>query len=205
MTKESRTSSNKIEVREEDNEIRVSGYAAVFDQETSIGGQFNERINRGAFANAVGRDDVVLLINHKGLPLARTRSGTLTLSEDAHGLKVETTLDRTDPDVQTIVPKMRRGDLDKMSFAFIPTNQSWDDTGDIPVRTINEAELYDVSIVTTPAYEGTDVGLRSLEEHRAQQLPCTQTKRRLRMKRRQLETAFPAVFAHNPRFGQANN
>ncbi|HSH41151.1 MAG TPA: HK97 family phage prohead protease, partial [Arenicellales bacterium] len=83
-----------------------------------------------------------------------------------HGLRMETTLDPEDPDVKSIVGKMKRGDLDKMSFAFLPTVQEWDDSGDVPLRTIQEAQLFDVSIVTNPAYDGTDIGLRSLEEHR---------------------------------------
>ena len=113
-----------IEVRaEEDGSVSVEGYAAVFDQETVIGGQWREQIQRGAFADAISRDDVVFLINHAGLPLARTRSGTLQLSEVAHGLKIRAFLDVSDPDVRSIVPKMKRGDLDKMSFAFVPTRQ----------------------------------------------------------------------------------
>lgn len=147
-------------------EVKVSGYAAVFNETADIGGYFLERIAPGAFAEAIGRDDVVFLINHDGLPLARTRSGTLTLSEDAHGLRVETTLDAEDPDVERIVPKMQRGDLDKMSFAFRPVKETWDESGPIPLRTIEKVELFDVSIVTTPAYSGTDIGLRSLEAAR---------------------------------------
>lgn len=154
------------EIRAEGDGVKVSGYAAVFNEVTDIGDWFREVIAPGAFRNAIGRDDVVFLINHEGLPLARTRSGTLTLTEDDHGLKIETRLDPTDPDVMSIVPKMKRGDLDKMSFAFRATKQQWDDTQEPPLRTILEAELYDVSIVTTPAYDGTDIGLRSLERHR---------------------------------------
>jgi HK97 family phage prohead protease len=146
--------------------LKVSGYAAVFGQSTRIGDFFAEVIEPGAFSDAIGRDDVVFLINHDGLPLARTRSGTLTLSEDAHGLKMETTLDPEDPDVKSIVGKMKRGDLDKMSFAFRADVQEWDDTQDPPLRTIKKASLYDVSIVTTPAYDGTEIGLRSLESAR---------------------------------------
>ena len=171
-----------IEVRaEEDGSVSVEGYAAVFDQETVIGGQWREQIQRGAFADAISRDDVVFLINHAGLPLARTRSGTLQLSEDAHGLKVRAFLNASDPDVRSLVPKMKRGDLDKMSFAFVPTRQSWDDDQEMPVRTIQEVELYDVSIVTTPAYSGTEIGLRSLEHHRKQNRK-SQAPRRVRMK-----------------------
>ena len=107
-----------VEVRSADDGVTVEGYAAVFDQETNIGGYFREKIEKGAFSEAIGRDDVVFLINHEGLPLARTRSGTLDLSEGDHGLKVRSVLDPSDPDVQSIAGKMRRGDLDKMSFAF---------------------------------------------------------------------------------------
>ena len=55
-------------------------------------------------------------------------------------------LDMSDPDVKAIVPKMKRGDLDKMLFAFIPIRQKWDDREKMPRRTIEEAELYDVNM-----------------------------------------------------------
>lgn len=178
-----------VEIREEDNTVKVAGYAAVFNEETNIGGMFREVIKPGAFRDAVGRDDVVFLVNHKGLPLARTRSGTLKLKEDKRGLYIESELDMDDPDVKQIVPKMKRGDLDKMSFAFISKIQKWDDSGDIPLRSIEEASLYDVSIVTNSAYEGTEIGLRSaemglkdLEKHRKEQISNEQIKARMRMK-----------------------
>ena len=154
------------EVRADDDGVRVAGYAAVFNEEADIMGLFRERIAPGAFRDAIGRDDVVFLVNHEGLPLARTRSGTLTLKEDERGLYIETELDAEDPDVRAIVGKMRRGDLDKMSFAFRADKQEWDDTQEPPVRTISQASLFDVSVVTSPAYEGTEIGLRSLEEAR---------------------------------------
>jgi HK97 family phage prohead protease len=167
-------------------DIKVSGYAAVFGQQTDIGGVFREVIEKGAFAESLQRDDIVFLINHEGLPLARTRSGTLALTEDEHGLKMETTLDGEDPDVKTITGKMKRGDLDKMSFAFWPEVQEWDDTQDPPLRTVKKARLYDVSIVTAPAYDGTEIGLRSLEKHREQTRKAPNfnaARMRLRMKR----------------------
>lgn len=160
-----------VEIRAEGDTIKVAGYAAVFNQEADIGGYFREVVAPGAFKNAIANDDVVFLINHEGLPLARTRSGTLTLKEDKHGLYMESELDPADPEVQSIVPKMKRGDLDKMSFGFIPQVQEWDDSGDVPVRTLKEVRLIDVSIVTTPAYDGTEIGLRSLQAHRDNQKP----------------------------------
>jgi HK97 family phage prohead protease len=118
-----------VEVRAEDSGVTVEGYAAVFNQATDIAGLFREQIAPGAFDDAIGRDDVVFLVNHDGLPLARTRSGTLELSQDDHGLKMRSVLDETDPDVQKIAGKMKRGDLDKMSFAFYPEIEEWDDSG----------------------------------------------------------------------------
>lgn len=153
-----------MEVREADGGVRVEGYAAVFGQRADIGGFFFEQIERGAFADALGRDDVVFLFNHQpDTMMARTRTGTLELDEDDHGLRMAATLDTDDPDVQRVVAKMRRGDLDRMSFAFRAEVEEWDDSGDTPVRTIKQASLHDVSAVTTPAYDGTEIGLRSLD------------------------------------------
>jgi len=164
--------------------VHVSGYAAVFNQRANIGGMFSEVIAPGAFARSLS-GDVVFLINHEGLPLARTTSGTLDLAEDDHGLKMGSTLDALDPDVLSITGKMKRGDLNKMSFAFSADVEEWDDTGDIPLRTIKEATLYDVSIVTSPAFEGTEIGLRSLTRWRSEERRkrnFTAAQRRLRMK-----------------------
>lgn len=181
---EIRALSESVEIRAEEGDVSVAGYAAVFGEETNIGGAFIEVIERGAFKNAIERgDDVVFLINHDGLPLARTRSGTLKLTEDERGLYIETKLDSSDPDVKSILPKMKRGDLDKMSFAFIPDVQTWDDSGDMPKRIIRDVRMYDVSIVTTPAYDGTEIGLRSLERFREENKK-SQAARRLRMKSR---------------------
>ncbi len=154
------------EIRADGDALRVRGHAAVFDQEADIGGFFREVIRPGAFAKAIARDDVPFLIEHADLPLARTRSGTLELAEDDIGLRIESELDALDPDVKRIVPKMKRGDLDKMSFAFLPVRQEWDESGDVPLRILHEVRLFDVSIVTMPAYDGTDIALRSLKEWR---------------------------------------
>jgi len=174
-----------VELRMDDEStIRVSGHAAVFNERANIAGVFEERIAPGAFAEAIGRDDVVFLINHAGLPLARTRSGTLSLREDERGLYMETELDRDDPEVRSIAPKMKRGDLDKMSFAFMVEREEWDDTGEIPLRTIHQLSLRDVSIVTYPAYDGTDIALRSMELFRHQALDTLAIHRKINADRR---------------------
>ena len=98
-----------IELRQDEGSaIVVEGYAAVFDEPTNIADVFTEIIARGAFKSALSRgDDTEFLINHGGLPLARSTAGNLTMHEDEKGLFIRAELDPTDPDVQRIVPKMR--------------------------------------------------------------------------------------------------
>ena len=166
MNLEKRFNAADVEVREnDDGSDTVAGYAAVFDEVANIAGLFDEVIRSGAFSKAIERgDDVVFLVDHGGLPLARSKSKTLKLYEDKKGLRMETSLDAADPDVRRIIPKMRRGDLSKMSFAFSMDGgvQRWASSGDVELREIVEVGgLSDVSIVTTPAYEGTSIALRS--------------------------------------------
>lgn len=176
-----------VEVRAEDTGIRMAGYAAVYNERARIGSEFEEEVAPGAFDRALLEgDDVVFLVNHRGLPLARTSSGTLMLTADEKGLRMDTELDAEDPDVLAIVPKVRRGDLSKMSFGFIATRQEWDFSGDMPRRIIREVQLRDVSLVNRPAYDGTSIALRSLNEHRP--VMRTQNMRRVRLMQSQLRS-----------------
>lgn len=147
---------------------KLTGYAAVFNKLSETLGFFREKIAPGAFARTIKTADVRLLLNHTDLPLARTKSGTLTLSEDENGLRFEAALDALDPDVQRIVPKMRRKDLNQMSFGFYTISDKWEHPPEgsdkESVRTLLEVELYDISIVTFPAYPQTSVNIRSAQE-----------------------------------------
>jgi len=122
-----------------------------------------EFVRRGAFAKTLNDGaDVRLLIDHEGIPLARTRSGTLALEEDERGLRVEAELDASNPDAQRVLSAMRRGDMSQMSFAFRTIKDGW--SSDRQVRELKEVQLYDVSIVTFPAYEETVAELRKRNE-----------------------------------------
>lgn len=179
----------RIEARAEGEGRKLTGYAAVFGETTRIGSYFTERLDPGAFAGRLG-DDVRLLINHDGLPLARTKSGTLRLSEDEKGLRIEADLDERDPDVAALIPKMERGDLNQMSFAFSMSGgvEEWDDSQDPPLRTIKRVgELMDVSVVTYPAYPTTEAALRSLEAVKADRKPEQPDLSALAIRRRRLD------------------
>jgi HK97 family phage prohead protease len=137
---------------------KISGHAAVFNQLSENLGGFREQIAPGAFANTLRKNaDVRLLVNHQGLPLARTKSGTLTLKEDSHGLRIEADVDESDPDIQRVLPKLQRGDLSQMSIGFYVVADSWEITERERIRTLLEVDLFDVSLVTYPAYPQTSV------------------------------------------------
>lgn len=149
-----------------DGKVTVAGYAAVFGEVADIGGYFQEVIARGAFTNSLRTADVRAYFDHdRGRVLGRTSSGTLRLREDQKGLAVEIDLpDTTDGrDVKALI---ERGDVSGMSFGFFVLRQEWDETIDPPKRTILEVELREVSIVSEPAYDGTTIALRSLDEAR---------------------------------------
>jgi HK97 family phage prohead protease len=148
-----------------DTEIDIEGYASVTDEPYELEdwlGTYSETIQSGAFKKTLQeKDDVRLLFNHDGIPLARTKSGTLELKEDDTGLKVNATLDNRLTTANDVFVAIERGDLDEMSFAFKVTKQYWDE--DYTERTIVEVKLFDVSVVTYPANPATSVKLRAMD------------------------------------------
>lgn len=163
----------------EDGSIRIGGYAATFNKEAT-GLNFREVIAPGAFTRTLQTGNpVFLLVNHDmgELPLAATQSGTLQLSEDRFGLRMEADLDPSNPRAAEVASALRRGDVNKMSFAF-----SVAEGGQIReegLRTLTDLDLYEVSVVTLPAYDSTTVGLRSVQDD------LELAKRKLAIKRNQ--------------------
>lgn len=173
---ERRNSTGKIEVRSADGERGggvLVGYAAVFYDPEDRGTEYNlsdfsERIAPGAFDAALERgDDVRALFNHdSGIILGRSVANTLRLSVDERGLKYEIDLPDTTAaaDVRTLI---ERGDVSGSSFAFHVDSQSWREEDDKIIRNVESVSLFDVGPVTYPAYQGTEVDARSLEQFKA--------------------------------------
>ncbi|UQX52291.1 HK97 family phage prohead protease [Cytobacillus pseudoceanisediminis] len=138
----------------------ISGYAAVFNSKTSIGDFFEEIIMPGAFSNSIATNsDIRALFNHDwNNVLGRTKSGTLRLSEDDRGLKFEVELPNTSL-ANDLAESMSRGDINQCSFGFFATEETWDYSVEPALRTIHEVELYEISVVSIPAYEDTEVTL----------------------------------------------
>jgi HK97 family phage prohead protease len=161
----------KVETRTEGEPPRIVGHAAVFDQLSENLGGFRELIKPGAFTAAINEDDVRALFNHNpDFILGRSKSGTLSMKEDALGLAIEI----TPPDTQIardLLVSMERGDINQMSFGFRVKagGQDWGEDADGNViRTLTDLKLFDVSPVTFAAYPQTDAAVRSLHDYRAQ-------------------------------------
>ena len=158
-----------IELRNDNGVNTVVGYGAVFNSESNDLGGFVEYIAPGAFDGRL-EDDVRFLINHDGLPLARTTNNTLRLSVDERGLKYEADMPETTlaNDLMTL---LRNGTISQSSFAFTVEEDSWENVEGRNIRTINKvSRLYDVSSVTYPAYnEAGSFALRSLETWQEEQ------------------------------------
>jgi len=163
----------KVEKRA-DEPPRIRGHAAMFNMLSQDLGGFREQIAPGAFAEALKADDVRALWNHNpDYVLGRNTAGTLILSEDERGLAIEI----IPPDTQLardLMTSIERGDVSQMSFAFSirgKEGQNWgkDEIG--RVRTLKNVRLYDVSPVTYPAYEQTEVAIRAMREWDQQNEP----------------------------------
>jgi len=148
-----------VEARNDSEGMKLAGYAAVFN-DASIPLPFKETIAPGAFRKTLSETpDVRMLVNHEGLPVARTKNGTLKLEEDDKGLRFEAELADTQ-EGRDVYELVRRGDVDQMSFAFRVIRQRWND--DRTRRILTEVSLADgdVSVVTYPAYPTTTVEAR---------------------------------------------
>ncbi|WP_420914875.1 HK97 family phage prohead protease [Lactococcus garvieae] len=152
----------KFNTRSENEEQNTSieGYAAVFNSKTRIGDWFDEVIEPGAFSRSLSENgDIRALFNHDwNNVLGRTKSGTLTLKEDEKGLNFNVELPNTSV-ARDLSESMARGDINQCSFGFFVTGEEWDYSVEPALRTIKEVELYEISVVSIPAYDDTEASL----------------------------------------------
>lgn len=145
----------------------ITGHAAVFNSlSEELWPGVREKIMSGAFSGVLG-DDVRLLFNHDpNHVLGRTKSGTLQISQDAVGLRIKADV----PDTQTardLAVLMARGDVDSMSFAFEVDpadvrNDKVDENNSVDTI-LKVKRLYDVSVVTYPAYLAASASFRAFD------------------------------------------
>ena len=168
-----RTYSQKICTRadEETGDRYISGYFSVFNSNYEMWQGASESIDPGAFDGALG-DDIRCLTDHDSrLVLGRTRAGTLFLRTDEKGLWGEGRINSKDQDAVNLYERVARGDVNQCSFGFeILDEERTEDpiSGDVH-WTIKKVKLHEVSVVTFPAYEDTEVTARKREFEEIQQ------------------------------------
>ena len=150
---------SEVRLAGDDGPPKIVGYAARFGVWADIGGLFRERIEPGAFKKTIKEADVRALVEHDPMAIiGRNKAGTLRLNEDEKGLAVE--IDVPDTTVgKDLLVSMRRGDKTQMSFGF--TVNKADDDYDENTRILRDVSLFDVSIVSFPAYSQTTAQVRS--------------------------------------------
>ncbi|MEF2781949.1 MAG: HK97 family phage prohead protease [Clostridium sp.] len=143
----------------------ISGYFAVFNSNYEIFDGMTESIDPSAFDSTLN-DDIRCLIDHDTrLVLGRNKANTLTLRVDAKGLWGEVKINQNDQDAMNLYERVKRKDVDQCSFGFdiLDEERSVNETtGDVHWL-IKSVKLYEVSIVTFPAYEETGVSARKKE------------------------------------------
>lgn len=155
----------EFRVHEEDGQApTLEGIAAPFGKLSEDLGGFRERIKPGSFRASIKgeRRDVAAMREHNPeLLLGRQSAGTLVMREKKEGLSVIITPPDTELGRST-VEAVRRGDLRSMSFGFVALDSKWERVGGEDVRVLGDVDLFDVSVVTFPAYPDTRVAQRSL-------------------------------------------
>lgn len=147
--------------REDSGNLAIEGYFAVFDSIYEIAPGLSESIAPGAFDKTLS-GDIRALINHDTtLVLGRTKSNTLQLKTDAHGLWGHIDINPKDTDAMNLYNRVKRGDVDQCSFGFDIDQEETDFREDGSIHwTIKEVTLYEVSPCTFPAYEETNIAAR---------------------------------------------
>jgi len=144
--------------------LNFTGHAAVFNERTWIGPKqwgFWEEVADGFFDDVLD-DRAAFLVNHDPNIVLARNGNTMSLTTDKRGLVPDAQWDPTDPDAVKWAGRVRRGDVSEMSFAFTVAEEKWSEDEDgKEIRTLLKADrLFDVSLVTYPAYGGTDGGMR---------------------------------------------
>lgn len=153
----------KMQVRTEDSGPVIACHFAVFNTPTELWPGCIEQIAPGAFASSMGLD-VRALINHETrLVIGRTVADTLSLQEDKTGLYGEIKINEHDSDAMNLYARVQRGDVSQCSFGFDIVAEDYvvSPDGQSCTWTIRDVILYEVSVVTFPAYEATSAIARA--------------------------------------------
>lgn len=162
--RQTRTSGCKFRVRDENGEKRLEGYFSVFGDTYELWPGATESVDPHAFDGALS-DDIRFLIDHESrLVLGRTSAGTASLTVDDHGLFGSVLINSDDQDALNLYARVQRGDVSQASFGFDILEEETEYRNDGSIHwTIKKVKLYEVSVVTFPAYRDTEIEARKAD------------------------------------------
>ena len=176
--RQTRSVSVTFQTRSDESGPVIAGYFAVFNDPTELWPGCIEQIAPGAFASSLNGDVRALIDHDTRLVIGRTVVGTLTLREDGTGLYGEIKINEHDSDAMNLYARVQRGDVSQCSFGFDIVAEDYvvSPDGQTCTWTIRDVKLYEVSVVTFPAYEATSVEARNADA--AASLKSTRLERR---------------------------
>ena len=180
-----RSTASTFETRSDDNGMYIEGYFAVFNSNYEIYPGCTESVSPDAFNNTLGGDIKALCDHDTRLVLGRNKAGTLDLRADSHGLWGRITINPNDSDAVNLYERVKRGDVDQCSFGFDTREEEADFRDDGSVHfTLTDVTLYEVSVVTFPAYSETSVSARKQDvaEIKKRKLDAWKLEARARLK-----------------------
>ena len=163
--RQTRCMNGQFETREEDGNLYIEGYFAVFNSNYEIAPGMTESIAPGAFSNTLAGDIRCLTDHDTRLVLGRTTAHTFEVREDEHGLWGRALINPKDQDALNTKARVDRGDVNQASIGFdiLDEETEYRDDGSIH-WTIKEVKLYEVSVCTFPAYKETNISARSAQK-----------------------------------------
>lgn len=177
-----RQSRFKTRADEETGKKYISGYFAVFGDLYEMWPGATEEVDPHAFDEALD-DDIRCLADHDSrIVLGRNIAGTLTLKIDDKGLWGEVEINPNDTEAMNVYARVQRGDVNQCSFAFDVIEQEEQWSGDTVHWILKKVKLYEVSVVTFPAYEGTEVDARRKEVEKTKKRQAEAFKARMLQK-----------------------
>lgn len=183
MKRQVRTIPTQFRANDDNGNLSIDGYFAVFDSIYEIAEGMTESIEKGAFTSSM-ENDVRALVNHDStLVLGRTKAQTLELKQDDHGLWGHVDINPNDTDAMNLYARVQRGDVDQCSFGFFIRDEEPISSENGSVHwTIKDVDLFEVSCCTFPAYEETNIQARTQERANIQKREIESFK--IRMKER---------------------
>ena len=155
-----RAATSEFITREDNEDLRIEGYFAVFNSNYEIWDDYSESIAPGAFTDTLAGDIRALIDHDTRLVLGRTTNRTLELRQDERGLWGSILINPNDQEAMNLYARVKRGDVSQCSIGFNIEQETYEENKGKVHWTITRVKLFEVSCCTFPAYEETNITAR---------------------------------------------